>query len=60
MTALAFSAKSMSRSEMYCERCQSQFVIFRKKNELRGNGHIKHMWCYRCKSITPHIEVQST
>ena len=57
---LAFSVKEMSRSELYCENCNEKFIIFRKRGNLRGNGHIKHVWCYRCKDVTAHTEVQST
>ena len=57
---IAFAVRDMGRSELYCENCDTKFVVFRKRGSLRGNGHIKHVWCHRCKSVTPHIEVQST
>lgn len=60
MTAIAFTVKDMPRSELTCEHCYSKYVIFRHKGSMRGNGHVKHLWCYRCKDVTAHTEVQST
>ena len=60
MGAIAFAVANMGRSELYCENCNTIFPLYRHKNRLRGNGHIKHVWCYKCREYTAHVEVQST
>lgn len=43
-------------SYLICEECGSTFPIPRKRYQLRKRGHVKHLWCYRCKKVTAHIE----
>ena len=39
--------------------CGEVFTIFRKKGRQRRDGHIKHLWCIRCKARTAHTEDNS-
>lgn len=41
---------------LICSECGNVFPIFRKVNKLKKDGHIKHLWCYKCKDVTAHIE----
>lgn len=43
-------------SYLICEECGGTFPIPRKRHQLRKRGHVKHLWCYRCKKVTAHIE----
>lgn len=43
-------------SNLRCTECQNVTIIPRPKGKKRKEGHIKHMWCYRCKKETAHRE----
>lgn len=46
----------MPWSFMECPRCHERFQIYRKPGKRRKKGHVKHMWCWKCKAVTPHRE----
>jgi hypothetical protein len=48
--------RAMTYSHMVCEECGSVFVLPRKATKGRGDGHIKDIWCIKCKKVTKHIE----
>ena len=41
-----------------CSCCDNVNPIFRKRSKMREKHHIKHMYCYKCKEITAHVEVR--
>lgn len=43
-------------SMLACKDCGSRFPIPRKSCSLREHGHIKDLWCYKCKRVTKFIE----
>jgi len=43
-------------SKMFCSICGNIQEIQRPKRKTRKNGHIKDLWCIRCKTETKHIE----
>lgn len=43
-------------SWLKCSECGEWFPIPRRESEKRKRGHIKDLWCVKCKKITPHIE----
>ena len=48
--------KTMYYSTLYCKECNSKMIIPRPVNHKRPEGHIKTMWCYKCKKKTDFIE----
>lgn len=44
-------------SNLVCECCETVFPVPRKKSGRRGKGHVKHLWCYKCKDVKAHIEL---
>lgn len=38
------------------EGCTAKIQLPRAKSDMREKGHIKTMWCYKCKEETDHIE----
>ncbi|MNC14948.1 hypothetical protein D3C75_627400 [compost metagenome] len=48
--------RNISMSYLYCPECENMSNIQRKNRKLKSNGHIKDLWCHRCKKITKHIE----
>lgn len=48
---------SFGLSNLVCLECGNIFTIPRKKEKLRGNGHIKDLWCPICKSVNKHYEI---
>ena len=43
-------------SDLRCKCCDNLFPIPRRKGNRRASGHIKHLWCIRCKERTEHVE----
>ena len=39
-----------------CEVCKNIATIRRKRHKMRENNHTKHMYCFKCKETTAHIE----
>ena len=40
-----------------CLKCDFVLTIHRKANKNQPDGHIKHMWCPKCKKKTAHKEL---
>lgn len=53
------SMRSVELSYFECPECQHIFPIPRKIGRFREKGHIKDLWCPRCKEITKHYEHRS-
>lgn len=47
---------SVTTTYLLCPECKNVFYLPRKKSHRRENGHIKDLWCFKCKKITKHIE----
>lgn len=43
-------------SILFCVDCGNAFPIQRRSGRGRKRGHIKHLWCIRCKRVQPHSE----
>lgn len=39
-----------------CGVCGFRAHIFRKESRQKKRGHVKHMWCSRCRKVTAHYE----
>ena len=48
--------KDIYISYLRCGECGAVFPIPRKKGARREQGHIKDLWCFRCKKITKFLE----
>ena len=48
--------KDIYISYLRCGDCGAVFPIPRKKGARREQGHIKDLWCFRCKKITKFLE----
>lgn len=47
----------MKSKYLECVACGNRTMIQRKDSKDRPAGHVKHMWCPRCKARRPHIEL---
>lgn len=45
-------------TDLVCLECGNVFTISRRENRLKSSGHIKDLWCPKCKNITKHYEVR--
>lgn len=45
-----------SHSYLYCERCGNQQLLLRNSARRRKQRHAKHLYCYKCRERTKHIE----
>lgn len=46
----------METSKLICGECGAEMLIPRKRGQRREQGHIKHMYCYKCKEVRGFIE----
>jgi len=46
----------VKQKTLACPECGNKQRIWRKSRRNKAAGHIKHMWCYKCKAVTGHIE----
>ena len=49
---------SCSISNFICPDCGGVFPLPRISGKSRGRGHIKDLWCPRCKKIVKTIEIR--
>lgn len=47
---------TMIYKELSCTKCGEVMIIPRLRSRNRAYGHIKTMWCYKCKDKTDFIE----
>lgn len=38
------------------EDCGNVVQIHRKRSKMREKNHVKHMYCFKCKETTAHVE----
>lgn len=50
--------QSYTPTDLVCLECGNVITIARVKKGMRMVGHIKDLWCYKCKCITKHYEVR--
>jgi hypothetical protein len=47
----------MPWKRLRCKRCGVVCRIWRQPSRNKPAGHIKSLWCYRCKQRVPHVEL---
>ena len=45
-------------TDLVCLKCGNITTIYRNSKHLRNIGHIKDLYCYKCKCNTKHYEVK--
>ena len=49
----------MALSDFYCTECGSKGIpIMRKPGQNREAGHLKRLFCLKCKTETNHVEIR--
>lgn len=56
---MALALMHIQSTKLTCSRCNFVQIIQRKKSKLKKAGHIKHLWCPKCKDRVEHIESSS-
>ena len=41
---------------LICSVCETKFPIARRSGKLHKSGHVKHMWCFKCKKEVAFID----
>ncbi len=57
---MGLNAKHMRmtiQKSLKCRPCKNVQIIYRVRGNNRKRGHIKTIYCYKCKKKTPHIEL---
>ena len=50
--------KTVKQTHLKCSVCEETVTIYRRKGYEKKYGHTKHMYCYKCKEETAHIEIK--
>ena len=50
-------SSKMIQTRLVCPDCGNIQVIYRKVHKRKPYGHLKRLWCYRCKKVTNHFEI---
>lgn len=40
-----------------CQVCGEAVQATKRPDRRTSPGHIKHMWCIKCKDETPHVQI---
>jgi predicted RNA-binding Zn-ribbon protein involved in translation (DUF1610 family) len=55
---MAHSKSSTVSTTLECPDCGNHQKIRRITGRQHKKKHVKHMYCYKCKEVTGHIEVK--
>jgi len=55
----ASDVSGMVQKHLKCGVCDEVFPIWRKANRNKSDGHVKHLYCVRCREITAHVELNT-
>ena len=56
---MASGPKTITKTTyLECDECGNVVTIHRKKHKMREKDHVKHMYCFKCKDRTAHIETK--
>lgn len=50
--------RKFAATQLQCPECDNIQTIQRRQSKMREKNHIKHMYCWKCKETTGHIEVK--
>jgi uncharacterized protein YlaI len=42
--------------EFICKECGNKYPLARRSDKRKEEGHIKHLYCIKCKKMTAHEE----
>lgn len=51
------SRKPPQVRDFRCEVCGEKVQATKSTGKKTSAGHIKHMWCIKCKEVTPHVQI---
>ena len=47
----------MIQTRLICTKCGNIQTIYRKVKHIKPFGHMKKLWCYKCKKEVNHFEI---
>lgn len=50
--------KKHQATELICPFCKNIQTIYRSSGHLKEAGHLKRLYCYKCKKVTNHVELK--
>lgn len=53
---MSLANKRTAKTHLICSDCGTIYPMIRVKAMQKKDGHIKNLWCYRCKEVKPHVE----
>lgn len=48
----------VEQTRLECPECGSIMPIMRKRGKQKEEGHIKHMYCFKCKEVVGFVEIK--
>jgi len=58
MSRYAKNIKRTVQSNFKCLECGAIIPLTRLRTRAKKDGHIKNIWCYKCKKTTKHKEIR--
>lgn len=50
--------RNIEETELRCMECNNKQKIQRWQGYKKKEGHIKHLYCFKCKDTTAHEEIK--
>ena len=48
----------VKETRLICPVCGNVQTIYRRKSRTKSFGHLKMLWCFKCKKRTNHFELR--
>ena len=49
--------KPMSERIFECPDCKTKMIAYKQSNRKTKEGHVKDLWCYKCKDFKKFIQL---
>lgn len=49
--------KRVTEREFICPQCDTKYIAYKSSNKLTAKGHIKDMYCFKCKNMQGFIQL---
>ena len=49
--------KRVTEREFICPQCNTKYIAYKSSNKLTAEGHIKDMYCVKCKNVQSFIQL---
>jgi ribosomal protein L33 len=55
---MGYSKTPTIKTFLYCTECDNLTIIWRIVGRQKKEGHLKNLYCYKCRMVTQHQEAK--